>query len=113
MKKAKENLYEGMYIFNAGLNEKDREKFLAKIKDGITGKGGKIHKVHEMGKKKLAYEIKGKQEGFYYLLYFSLNSQEILPLWREYFLDENILRFVTLRTESVKDKLEFKSLKLS
>lgn len=113
MKKGRENLYEGMYILNASLNEGDRQKAISKIVEGITGKGGKIEKEHLIGKKRLAYEIKGKQEGFYYLLYFSLDPKHILPLWKDYDLDENILRYITLRPEKVLEKLEFKSLKLS
>ena len=111
MKVKRSRLYEGMYILNATLSEDARKKALAKITDGITGKGGEIHKIHDMGKKRLAYAIEGKKEGYYYLLYFNLESKLVPELWQEYHLNEDLIRYMTLTADSVKETLEFKPLK--
>lgn len=105
-------LYEGMYILSATLSDDSRKKAFEKITDGITQKGGEIQKIHEQGRKKLAYEIDGKREGYYYVLYFKAPTQIISELWKEYHLHEDLIRFMTMRTEKVLDTLEFKSLKL-
>ncbi len=104
------NLYEGMYILSATLSDDAKTKALEKIKNGISGRGGEIHKVHDQGKKRLAFEIAGKREGHYYLMYFSANPETIKDLWREYHLNEDLVRFITLRAEEVKEKLEFPQL---
>lgn len=108
--KENKQLYEGMYILNATLSEDARKKALERITAGITGRGGEIRKVHDQGRRKLAYEIRGAREGYYYLLYFTAPTQKLGELWREYHLNEDLLRFMTLRTEEVKEVIEFKKL---
>lgn len=103
-------LYEGMYILNATLSEDARKKALERITSGIETRGGEIQKVHEQGRKKLAYEIRGAREGHYYLLYFSAPSSALAELWREYHLNEDLLRFLTLKTDEVKETIEFPKL---
>lgn len=108
--KERNQLYEGMYILNATLSEDARTKALERITSEITSRGGEIHKIHDQGRKKLAYEIRGSREGYYFLLYFSAPSTALAELWREYHLNEDLLRFLTLRAEEVKEVLEYKKL---
>ena len=108
--KERNQLYEGMYVLNATLSEEARKKALDRITSGIAERGGEIHKIHDQGRKKLAYEIRGAREGYYYLLYFSAPTSKLAELWREYHLNEDLLRFLTLKAEQVKESLEFKKL---
>jgi small subunit ribosomal protein S6 len=108
MSKQKNQLYEGMYILSTTLSEDARQKALDKITGGITERGGEIHKMHDQGRRKLTYEINGRREGHYYLLYFSVPTSTLKDLWREYHLNEDLIRFFTLRTEKVLETLEFK-----
>lgn len=110
MKETKTNLYEGMYVLNAQLNDEARTKVFNKIQNGITSRGGEILKIHDQGRKKLAGEINGHRDGYYYLFYFTLKPSEISHLWSEYHLMEEIIRFMTLRAEKVLEKIEFKAL---
>jgi len=108
--KENKQLYEGMYILNATLSEDARSKAVERITDGIKEQGGEIHKVHDQGRKKLAYEIRGSREGYYFLLYFTAPSTALAELWREYHLNEDLLRFLTLQAEEVREEIEFKQL---
>lgn len=110
-KEQRTGLYEGMYILSATLSDDSRKKAFEKITDGIAQKGGEIHKIHEQGRRKLAYEIDGKREGYYYVLYFTAPTQAVAELWKEYHLHEDLIRFMTMRTEKVLETLEFKPLK--
>jgi small subunit ribosomal protein S6 len=110
MAKQKRELYEGMYILSATLSEDARQKALEKITSGITEKTGEIHKLFDQGRRKLTYEINGKREGYYYILYFSAPTSSIAELWKEYHLNEDLIRFLTLGVEAVPEKLEFKSI---
>jgi len=110
MKEGSKQLYEGMFILNATLSEDARNKALDKIRNGILSRGGEIHKAHDQGRRKLAYEIRGAREGYYFLLYFTAQSLSISELWHEYQLNEDLLRFMTLKADEVKEKLEFKVL---
>lgn len=113
MTKERKRLYEGMYIISATLSDDARQKALEKIKASISDRGGEIVKVHEMGKKKLAYEIRDQREGVYFLVYFNLSSDKMSGLWKEHHLNEDLLRFNTLQTEEVLEELEFPQLAFS
>jgi small subunit ribosomal protein S6 len=103
-------LYEGMYILNASLSEDALKKSLERITKTIEEGGGEIHKIHEMGRKKLAYQIDGHKQGQYFLLYFSVSPTLLQEMWKEYHLNEDLIRFVTMRAEKVVEKIEFKPL---
>lgn len=110
MSKTKQNLYEGMYIISATLSDDARQKALDKILQEITSKGGTVLKVHDQGRRRLAYEIDGFREGYYYVIYFELVTSAIEELWQQYHLNEDLIRFVTLRADQVLEKIEFKTL---
>ncbi|NGX33716.1 MAG: 30S ribosomal protein S6 [Candidatus Anoxychlamydiales bacterium] len=103
-------LYEGMYILNSNLSEDARKKALEKITKVIEDNKGEIHKVHDMQKRKLAYEINKRREGYYYLIYFSIDTSAIKELWNEYLLHEDIIRFMTAKADKVLETLEFEPL---
>ena len=110
MSQVHKNLYEGMYIISATLSDDARNKALEKIQKGITERTGEILKIHEQGRRRLAYEVNGHKEGYYFLIYFNLPAAGVSELWQEYHLNEDLVRFLTLRTEKVMDKIEFKAL---
>ncbi|RDB31544.1 30S ribosomal protein S6 [Candidatus Similichlamydia laticola] len=110
MGEKRRNLYEGIYIIRASLSSAARAKALDKVKEGITSRGGDILKFHEMGKRRLAYEINRQREGYYYVTYFTIGTQHIADMWREYHFNEDLLRFGTFTTKKVLEKLEFEQL---
>lgn len=110
MAKAKQRLYEGMYILSATLSDDARQKALDKITGGISERGGEVQKIFDQGRKKLFFEINGHREGHYFVLYFSANTQTIADLWRDYQINEDLVRFTTLMAEAVPEKIEFKPL---
>lgn len=110
MPKSKNQLYEGMYILSATLSEDARSKAIEKITSSITYHAGEVHKIFDQGRKKLAYEIEGRREGYYYLIYFTTSSSSMPELWREYQLNEDMIRFITMCAEEVPEKIEFKQL---
>ena len=110
MDKENKNLYEGMFIINAMLSDDARAAALERITSSITKRGGEMCHIIEMGRRRLAYEIMGRREGHYYLLYFNVEPSAISAMWKEYHLNEDLIRFMTLRTETVRENLEFKPL---
>lgn len=110
MSQQRQHLYEGMYVISATLSDDARNKALEKIQAGIKQRGGEILKIHDQGRKRLAYEIEGHREGHYYVIYFNLKTSGIGELWQEYHLNEDLVRFITLRADKVLDKIEFKAI---
>lgn len=110
MSQGRQNLYEGMYVISATLSDEARNKALDKILNGIKNHGGEIKKVHEQGRRRLAYEISNHREGYYFVVYFTAPTAAISELWHEYHLNEDLVRFIILKTEKVLEKIEFKPL---
>ncbi len=110
MDKNRKYLYEGMYIISATLSDDARTKAMEKIQEGVLKRGGEIHKQHDLGRSKLAYDINGRKEGHYYVLFFSINPIHINDLWKDYHLHEDLMRFMTLRSEAVQEELTFKTI---
>jgi len=110
MKQEQANLYEGMYILNAHIDDATRQKVFEKIKADVVKHGGEVVKIHDMKKRALMYQIGPHREGHYYLMYFKAMPSKINEMWREYRLNENIIRFMTMRAENVLEELKFQQL---
>lgn len=110
MKEQRKHLYEGMYIVSATLSDDARQKVVDKLQEQLVQSGGEVQKVIDWGRRRLAYDIAGRREGHYFIVYFKAPTGVIDGLWKEYHLNEDLVRVSTLRTEAVPDKIEFKAL---
>ena len=110
MNQEKEQLYEGMYVLSAHLSDDARGKIFDKIKEQIVSRGGAILKIHDQGRRRLAYDINRHREGYYYLVYFTLLPKYIGEIWEEYRRTEDLLRYLTIKTDKVLEVLKFKQL---
>ncbi|MBL7922079.1 MAG: 30S ribosomal protein S6, partial [Bacteroidia bacterium] len=79
------------------LSDDQAKEAAKKIKKTITDLGGKVVNEENWGLKKLAYPIQKKTTGFYHLIEFAGEGQEIVNnLEVTYKRDERILRFLTV-----------------
>jgi small subunit ribosomal protein S6 len=92
-----EKRYETVFILTPVLSDDQAKEAAKKIKKSITDLGGKIVNEEHWGLRKLAYPIQKKTTGFYHLIEFSGEGQEIVnTLEVTYKRDERILRFLTV-----------------
>ena len=89
-------IYESIIIINATLEDAQIETEIEKIKDFITKNNGEIRALEKWGRRRLAYAIKKKNNGFYVLYEFKAPGDLIAKLERQYLLNENIIRFLTV-----------------
>ena len=89
--------YETIFVMDPQMDQSKIDTFVKKIEDMITGSGGEIIKRNYWGKKRLAYEIKRKQYGFYIYLLYRSNGKIIEPIEREFKLNESVLRYLTVK----------------
>ncbi len=113
MPKSRKNLYEGMYILSATLSEDARKRAVEKITSSIKHHAGEVHKIFDQGRKRLAYAIDGRREGYYFVIYYTAGSTSMPELRREDQLNEDLLRTMSLRVDVVPENLDFKSLATS
>lgn len=91
--------YETTYIINASLEDSQIEAAVTHVAEVIERNGGAITATNRWGRKRLAYPIEKKNNGFYVNIEFSGPGQLIGQLERAYLLDENILRFLTIQLD--------------
>ena len=65
----------------------------------MTGGGGKVEKVDIWGKRRLAYQIQKKSEGFYAVVDLTAEPGVVLERDRQLNLNESILRTKVTRPE--------------
>ena len=92
------NRYEMIYIIDTGLEETARKELIEKVSNLITANGGEVEKVDETwGKRRLAYAIDYKTEGWYVLVNFQANPELPRELERNLQINENILRYLVVK----------------
>ena len=92
------NKYESVVIIKPAV-EDEKLKKLEKTFTDLINKQGKVEKVEEVGKKKLAYEIKKNSEGIYVEFYFEAEPELIKELERNYRITDEVLKFIVIRVE--------------
>ena len=92
------NKYESVIIINPSLEEQGIKDVITKFTDLINS-DGKVENVDEMGRRKLAYEIKKQSEGYYVVYTFEANPEFIKELERIYRITDSIMKFITIRKE--------------
>ena len=91
------NKYESVIIINPSLDEQGIKDVITKFTDLINNNNGKVENVDEMGKRKLAYEIKKQSEGYYVVYTFEANPEFIKELERIYRITDDVLKFITIK----------------
>jgi small subunit ribosomal protein S6 len=91
--------YETIFVIDSLLKPEEIEGIIAKYERFISDNGGAIEYIDKIGKKRLAYEIKKRQYGYYVLIRFDGPPTMIKQLEREYRLNESLLRFMTIKLD--------------
>ena len=92
----KQNIYETTFIVNAGLDDPQIGTVVDKVKDLIVKNGGEIMELAKWGRKRFAYPIRKKNNGFYVVCEFKAPGELVARLERHFTLDENIIRFLVI-----------------
>jgi small subunit ribosomal protein S6 len=89
-------LYETTIIINAALEDTDVETVITRMQEYVENNGGKIVEMNRWGRRRLAYPINKKFNGFYLHCIFEAPAATIPLLERFFVLEENIIRHLTL-----------------
>ena len=106
------NKYEMIYIIDTGLEEAARKELIEKVSALITNNGGEIEKVDETwGKRRLAYAIDYKTEGWYVLVNFKAPADLPRELERNLQINENVLRYLVVKLEEKRSAVKPRAIK--
>lgn len=101
------NRYELTYIIDTAVEEDARKELIEKFSELIKLNGGEVEKVDETwGKRRLAYPINDKPEGYY--VQVTMNGPGEMPreIERNLGINENILRSLIIKLEEKKHSVK-------
>ncbi|MBQ6262895.1 MAG: 30S ribosomal protein S6 [Clostridia bacterium] len=90
--------YETLFVIDADLSEEDTKAAVEKF-TALISQHGEIEEVNEWGKRKLAYPIDYKTEGYYVLVTFKSEPDFPSELERIFNITDNILRSIVIAKE--------------
>ena len=100
-------MYESAVLISAALEEDQIQSIISRIKELISSNDGEITDIEDWGRKRLAYMIKKSKIGYYIIFQFNAYPQIISTLEKFYKLDENILRYLTIKlTKNALEQIE-------
>ncbi len=91
--------YEMMFITRPDVPEEEIEKLTAQMDTVVAGAGGKTEKIDKMGRRRLAYRVKGQREGFYVLFTFEGNGDTVREFERRLKVTDSVIKFLTVRID--------------
>ena len=93
------NQYETIFVMTPVLSDDQLKETVKDYKTFLQETGAVIVNEDNWGLKKLAYPIKKKSTGFYYLFEFKAEGSVIAELEIAYKRDERLLRFLTVKLD--------------
>ena len=86
------NQYEVMYVIDTALEEQARTDLINRFSGLVEANGGQVDRVDEWGKRRLAYAINYKTEGYYVLMTFVSGPAFPRELDRKLRIAEGVMR---------------------
>ena len=91
--------YETVFITDPDIPEEDLDKITERLTGIVDNFNGKIIGIKKWGKRKLAYRVKKRSKGYYFILNFLGDRALTTELERVLKLDDRILKYLTLKAD--------------
>jgi small subunit ribosomal protein S6 len=108
-------VYESIFIVDGRVPDDEVDKLIERFKQIILTHKGEVIKVEKLGKRELAYKIKGVEVGNYVCLEISSGAEGIAELERNYKITDSVLRHLTVKKvipKQIKEKERKKEKKI-
>ena len=96
--------YESVVITRPELTESQVESLTNELISIITTENGKVHSTENWGLRNLAYKINKNKKGHYFLINIDCNPSAIFEYERQMRINEDIIRFLTIKIDHISDK---------
>jgi small subunit ribosomal protein S6 len=97
--------YEVMFIVRPDLADEDMDKLVSTLESNVATAGGTITNTERMGKRRLAYEVRGFGDGQYILFHVEGPGAAIKEIERRLRVTEQVIKFITVRTDEEEQRL--------
>ena len=92
-------LYESVLIARQDVSATQVDDLVANFQNVITENGGSVGKTENWGLRTMAYKINKNRKGHYILMNIDAPSDAVLEMERQMRINEDILRYLTLRVD--------------
>lgn len=92
--------YELMLILDPEIDERSVNTTVEKLTKVVPAQGGTVDNVDVWGRRRFAYEINKKSEGFYVVIDLNADPETVKELDRQLGLNESVVRTKILRPNS-------------
>lgn len=89
--------YEVLLLLDPDVSDDRQNEIVTRIRETVEGSGGTWDRHDVWGRRKLAYEIDHKPEGFYHLLLFSSSAETLDEITRVLRITDGVLRHLAVR----------------
>jgi small subunit ribosomal protein S6 len=96
-------LYEHIFLARQDVSPQQVEELTTAFTNLITEGGGKVQKNEYWGLKSLSYRIKKNRKAHYTLLNIDAPHAAVAEMERQQSLNEDILRFMTIRVDELEE----------
>lgn len=93
------NKYESIFIINSEIGEENVKALVEKFKN-LLETSAQLESIDEWGKRKLAYIINDKTEGYYVLANFSAEPDFPRELERIYKITDGIIKYMVIKKDN-------------
>ncbi len=93
--------YEGVFIITPEVTSEVSKSVVAQLQELVSKNGGRVDGMQEWGRKRLAYQIKKKNEGSYVILNFQMDSKQTKKLEQSLRLNDNLLRYLLVNKDAL------------
>lgn len=93
--------YEAMVILVPSLDDTGIQAAVERIARLIVDQGGSVDRINPWGKRRLAYEVAGHNDGFYLVVDFRGEESTVTEMERVLRLNDAVLRHIIVRQEEV------------
>ena len=91
--------YEVMYVLRPDLEEEKVKSNVARYSEVVTNYGGEISKLQEMGKRRLAYEVNGFNDGYYVIVNFQAEPQASKEVERVLKISDDVIKHMVIKLD--------------
>jgi small subunit ribosomal protein S6 len=91
------NEYEILLLLDPDLGEENQGEVVDRLRTVIEKGGGTLDRHDAWGRRKLAYPIDKKEEGFYHLLTVTVSAETLDELARVLKIDDDVMRHMATR----------------
>ena len=96
-RRLKIDTYEVMLIVIPELDEEQVEATVARFRTIIERTGGEVSEQNNWGRRKLAYEIDHRTDGFYFVMEFTVGERTLVELKRILRVSDDVLRHIIVK----------------